>query len=539
MKKLKLLLLLFISLPFSGLAQDFDYEVSQPYLVVDANRKFYLNDGEELLGLKIRGGTYLVQKWNAGTLKETQRSEFVELTRGFRFEEFLELNDRYILFYSIWDKPNLTEQLFYREFDFESGKFVDDGHLLLKVKGRVTGAFGGGTLGDNFAKFNIESSFDESVFMVQYRIKPEEKKDELNKDVIGFAVFTSDLEEVYSEQIQMPYTEAKMNNLDYTIDSDGNVFLLSMVYKDDTQRLSTKDGDVNYEIELLRIDLETKELIHTPFNLGTDVFLSDVALFNTKKNDIICTGFYTNDRRTIGNANGLIIAKVSPKGEVSDIRKYEIPVEVLNMYNTERQQKRVEKADEKGEAEFSNLDMRNLIVDEDGSLLLIGEQHYVMRHTTTVNGKTQTYYTYHYNDLLVTKIHPDGELAWMKKMAKRQTGQGSSRMTEQGGMSFKYFANKNSHYFLFLDNVKNLELGLNENPAGHSDGAGGFLTAYKIDDETGKVSKVSLFDTRDVHGIEVFQFQVDRIQQISADEFVVEVYKKKKEDILIKVKVKI
>jgi len=154
--------------------------------------------------------------------------------------------------------------------------------------------------------------------------------------------------------------------------------------------------------------------------------------------------------------------------------------------------------------------------------------------TTTHPGGNSSYSKhYYYSDILATKIDKNGELAWMNKLGKAQHGEKGKK-----GMSFEYFSNKESNYFLFLDNVNNLDLQPNERPAVHQDGKGGFLTAYKIHHETGEVDRVSLFDTKDVKGIKVYQFQVNRIVQISPTEFIVEVYKKKKEDILIKVSVK-
>jgi hypothetical protein len=43
---------------------------------------------------------------------------------------------------------------------------------------------------------------------------------------------------------------------------------------------------------------------------------------------------------------------------------------------------------------------------------------------------------------------------------------------------------------------------------------------------------------RDVNGIPVYQFSTDRIVQSSSDEMILELYKKKKEDVLIRVNIK-
>jgi hypothetical protein len=102
-------------------------------------------------------------------------------------------------------------------------------------------------------------------------------------------------------------------------------------------------------------------------------------------------------------------------------------------------------------------------------------------------------------------------------------------------MSYAYFSGKNEDYFMFLDNEKNLNLPVDEVPARHVDGAGGFLMTYKINKETGVVKKTSLLDTRNINGMEVYQFKPTRILATGPSTIVFEAYKKKKEDILVKV----
>ena len=114
-----------------------------------------------------------------------------------------------------------------------------------------------------------------------------------------------------------------------------------------------------------------------------------------------------------------------------------------------------------------------------------------------------------------------------------------SSKTFQGGMSYSYFHTNGNHYLIYLDNVKNINLPLDKIPALHIDGMGGYLTAYKVNDATGDVSKGSILDTRKVKAkLAVHQFSNNRVIKTAEDEFIVEVYKKKKEDVLIKVKIK-
>lgn len=214
-----------------------------------------------------------------------------------------------------------------------------------------------------------------------------------------------------------------------------------------------------------------------------------------------------------------------------------IPLDIVNMYKSERAQEKNKKKKDKGKSvNISNLDLDQTVYLEDGSILLIGEKYYVTSYTTTSsNGSTTTRYVYHYEDILVTKIDSDGELIWMKKIPKIQRGGAGL-----GGMSYAYATHNNDHYFFFLDNLKNINLPPNERPATHSDGKGGIFTVVKIDNETGENTKNSLFDMKEVRmkgykkPLTAYQFNVDRVLK-TKDGIAVEVYKKGKEDIMIQI----
>ncbi|MFH1321639.1 MAG: hypothetical protein ABII90_13435 [Bacteroidota bacterium] len=523
-------------LVFAQLSKDFSYSVSKPYKVVDASEKHYFHRGGEILSIKITGKRTIIHKFDSEKLIFIKEKVYEDMPKGFKVEKVTEFNDRYYFFYSLWDKPNEKEQLFYREIDFESGTFIGEGKLIIKVDGKITGSpIGSVYVYWSFGvidKFNFQISYDESKLLIQYRKKPKIRDDSKNYDVIGMNVFDKNIEPVWSEEVKMPYTEKKMNNLDYSIDSEGNTYILSTVYDDNTTDIKkSRDGKANYHIELLRIEANSGEIDKTPIEVG-DKFINNIWLFESPENYMVSAGFYS-DGKDLDDADGVFIFKVEKEGEIYDMASYEIPVEILNQYVKGKVQKENIKKEAKDKAEFEELELRELRIKKDGSIILIGEQHYIISHTTYSNGKSRTYYTYHYNDMLITKIEADGELAWMKKLPKRQTGKKG-----QGGMSYQYIYSEDNHYLLFLDNVKNMNLSLNKVPAGHTDGAGGFLTAYKIDDSEGLVSKASILDTKNVKGMPVYQFETNKIFSVSSNEFVFEVYKKSKEDVLIKVAVK-
>jgi hypothetical protein len=580
--KLNLFFILFLSFPFLLSAQ-FDYDVSSPYKVVDGE-KFYVGEEDKMLAVKRHRKEVHIQIFSSTKpeLSHTQVYSDTELPKGFVIEKLLAFGDKYYLFFNVWDKANLTEQLYYREINFDKGEFIGKNEVLLKIEGKITGSplfrfnqrysYSAGGLVPGISinlngskKFGFSLSQNKSKLIVQYRKKPLEKKDTKSKDIMGMFVYSHGMEKHAGGEVEMPYTEKKMNNLDYTVDANGTPYILAKVFTNNTTRESSKNPDgkgkiANYQIELLKIDLEAEKILSTPIKTE-DKFITKIALYESVDNDLVCTGYYNTSgpTKTRGansffgavtpHTDGICMFKIKKSGGVSDINYYEIPVEIMNQYERKGTQKRNERKDGKGKAQFEYLTLRESLVQDDGSLIIIGEQYHIKSSSssTTISapvpvpggfgGSTRQSPPQHlYEDVLIAKINPDGKLAWMRKLPKRQMSDKSAK----GGMSVKYIHDKSNgkHYLMYLDNVKNLELDINKIPKRHIDGKGGFLTSFKIDDATGNVSKENLFDLRDVKGVNVYQFNTDRIVHTSENEVVVEVYKKGKQDILIKIKIK-
>src|SRR5690606_17189488 len=180
-------------------------------------------------------------------------------------------------------------------------------------------------------------------------------------------------------------------------------------------------------------------------------------------------------------------------------------------YTSTKEQEKIDKREDKGnDLTMGSLRMRYLHVGGDNSITIVGEVFYTVTYTTQNGTRTK----YYYEDVLVTKINSNGELSWMKKIPKRQVG--------TSGTGIKYIRSNNNHYVLFIDNIKNLELDINTEPATHSGGRGGFLMVHKIDDETGDFIKASVFDLRDAKGYNLGQLTMNRIVDISDNTFGVE-----------------
>jgi hypothetical protein len=523
-------------------SKDFSIDVSQPYAVVDAQTKTYFTIGRTLLSVKVDGRDLMIMTHDLDNLKVKTTRMYEDALKGMVYQGVIELDGRFFVTYSDWVKEKKSFVLYQREIDAEAGTFKDKGSELLTIKGKLTPAMPGEwaymyygvglAMSDaSYGRFNYNYSHDGKKVMIQYRKKPEEKDDSKSHDVIGLACFGPGMEKIWAQEARMPYTEEAMDIEDYSVDSEGNMYILAKVRKDGSARDQKKgEKEANYVIELLSLKANTTEVKATPIEIGSK-FISTISLYEAgDTDDMLCAGTYTMGGKKRDIADGIFYFRLGKDGGVKNMAFSEIPVDILNQYANKREKKRNEKEEDEDEAGFRSLRMRNLFVNSDGSVVLVGEQHYVAETVTmTPNGMRRTI-IYYYRDVLVTKLKSDGTLAWMRKLPKHQSGQSG-----RGGMGMRYFNSGKSHYITFLDNVKNMSLTPDKPPAKHADGAGGFFTAYKIDDATGEVTRHSIFDMRDVKGMKLYQFMTSRIQETGRNEFVVEAYKKKKEDVLIRV----
>jgi len=102
---------------------------------------------------------------------------------------------------------------------------------MFKIKGKIVGSMEGvrSMYGvQNIGKFKFDYSKDSSKLMVFYRSISERRNDAKNYDEIGFHVYGKDIEPLWDKVVTMPYTEKKMNNIDYLVGNNGNAYILDV-----------------------------------------------------------------------------------------------------------------------------------------------------------------------------------------------------------------------------------------------------------------------------------------------------------------------
>jgi len=551
MKNIKLtllVLLLFQTVTFAQvkLSKDFNVTLGTPYQVVDAGSKEYFSDGKGYtISVKTKGKEVTIQRYDILSMKELSNKMYEDFPPYNKVQKVLQVGDKLFYVFSSFDKKGKKEDLYSREVNMKDGTFENPKLLFSTAKEVTVSSYGDVAAMSMFGlgapiRFEVHKSYDNSKILIRYRLKPEEKSDAINKDILGFYVFNTKMEKQWGGEVKMPYTEKVMNNLAYGVNKDGKAYMLAYI-------------NASKQFELINIgsDLKTKP---NKIDIDGKLVFQQFNLVETEDGNMNCIGYYANGMDvmynwngggvTSFNTNGILSFKMDQNGKVLHKYDFEFPIDLINQYESKRTKEKNEKREGAGKAGINDLKLIDVSVDATGSTTIVGEQQYTRKEMVG----TEMKYVFYFGDLVATKFDKSGKLLWMKKLPKTQSGVGgdaSSGMIIGGsgtatippakrGMSVKYMKGKDASYILFLDNVKNADLGIDEVPERHKDGRGGFLTAYKLDDATGAIEKHSIFDITDIQGTEAFQFKTSRIFEAADKVFILEVYIKGKQDTMIK-----
>lgn len=296
--------------------------------------------------------------------------------------------------------------------------------------------------------FEVLTSRNKDFFGVIWEIPG--KKD--TKDLYGFKIYDSELNEVSEGEYKLPY-EAKLGSIQqHYLSNTGDYFIAVNEYEEGEKK--TFRTYTNYKathifhitpdgIEDFEINMEGKRI--------------EAMNMNSDNNRIFTiTGIYGDAGKA--GVNGLFYMRADfNKQEVIDEGFEKFGKDFITQDWSDRQKEKAEKreAKGKGEPQLYNYVMRQTEVLKDGSIVGSIEQYYVVvtRYTDPRTGATTTTYTYYYNDIIAFRVGVDGGFDWLKKINKYQVS------TNDGGpfSSYARFVDDGNLCFIFNDNVKNYD----------------------------------------------------------------------------------
>lgn len=389
------------------------------------------------------------------------------IAKEFALHKLLTFGNKNYLTYSTYDKSEEKEMLFVQEIDPRTGKLTGNPKLLASSDTKIQP---NNETSNNWMFFEIPEKWwffvskDQSKVMIQYRLRPEHTNDKVSSDKIGFIVLDAQLNQLWTKEVKMPYTEARMDNQDYHVDNDGNVYVLAKVYSSDEGRKSA-----SFRFEVLKYTKEADQAIKYPFSL-TGKFANSAKMDETADNKLFVTGFYSSLSRK-NSAEGFYLFKINDLADtVGKTQKW------MHAFGKDIMNGGAQDGDDAGPV---NLELHQVVALPDGGIQLVGEE----RNTTvgqipnSTFGGSSSQTDIYCNNLLVVQVDKNGNMAWMTPIRKKQ----KSVKGMVGSMSFSSFHKNGNSYFFFMNNEDNL----NREAGGHlkyykSNGPG-VLQCVKID----------------------------------------------------------
>ena len=380
-----------------------------------------------VLIVKYLEGSVYIQKYDEKDKRISNQKEHFIKKKGDVFEKIMMNGNHCFILFSRYNKENNEDILFYNEIDVHDLSISED-KVLISTQNRIKGfeVINGYILSEKRMKYNISYSNDSSNILVQYRLHPKEKDDNLNKDIIGLSSFNSDLERNWNKEIEMPFVESKINNLDYEIDNKGYVYILCEKYRNSEAR-NYADNKFNKDLLLFKID--KGEIVNELLIDDNDLVYDDFVLL-LKDEKILALGEYSGSHygkeyKNDLTQNSLLVIDFNIDDEDFNINyihdlKYETKAsDGINLSRVDIEQ---------------NVDGSFLLIEEKGSFNELGNEYFS------------------YNSIHFIKLSKNYDVDWNVVIPKWQISN-----EKKYNASFHYVKKEDYAYFFYVDILKNRE----------------------------------------------------------------------------------
>ncbi|MBV6653970.1 MAG: hypothetical protein KI786_09465 [Mameliella sp.] len=426
-----------------------------------------------------RGEVFIEQYDNQQRLKRSVELPLKYKQKWRSFEDLVKIGNNFYFFTSFNNEAQKKNYLFYQKLN---SKLQPERNLSkiaeIPAANRArTGAF------------NLLLSQDSSKVLLYSQLDNKRKEPER----FAIRVFDNQMQELWSKNIRLPYSEQQFSVEDYRVDKDGNVYLLCIQYLDDSSQ-AVRRGLANYQYVILSYtdNGERKQ----EYRLAVkDKFITDMTFRIGNEGDLICAGFFSE--RGTNSIKGTCFFRVNPETEeVFNVSLQEFDFEFRTAFMRGSQQRRAERAEQSGntnqEAELSRFALNDLILRSDGGAVIVAEQFFVFQRTYRLwDGTLQFDEFYNYNDIIVVNIRPDGSMEWSVRIPKRQ------ETVNDGGYysSYSMAVVRDRLYFIFNDNSRNYT-SQNDNNLYNFNGRNSIITLAEIR-KGGELEMYPLFNNRD------------------------------------------
>lgn len=258
----------------------------------------------------------------------------------------------------------------------------------------------------NRGLFYIKHSKNNKLISVMYK-QTDLDDEKLN---INISVLDTNLQLVWRNKYKTEFYDGTLYLNDFKLSNDSSVYVLTSL---DLDKKLLRDKKYTLNIA----NAKSNKL--RPILISLDkYFINDIKMeIDYINNQIVMAGFYS-ELNSFSSA-GIVYANINVNAETIKPRIYteSFKAKFLNEFNTEKTINRG--------TELINYYIDRIIVRTDGGVVLIAESNYITE-STNYNSYYQLYttsYTYHYDNILLFSINPNGNIHWESIVRKNQVSE--------------------------------------------------------------------------------------------------------------------
>lgn len=317
-----------------------------------------------------------------------------------------QFNNELYIFFTKYNPRKREQTLFYQQVDKKTGK-------LAGKRGRITEvpAFNKADIG----YLEYAASPDSSRAVIYS--SPTITRGLLQRPksmAFTIEVVDENFEKVWDKFVKLPYQEDLFDMVKVDVDKQGNAYVLARIYNE--RRQNQRNGEVNYAYKILSYQENGEKLVEYDLDIDMEnVFITDLT-FKVNQDKLTCAGFYSA-KKVANSIKGTCFFSV-------DIASQEIIGKKVKAFEEDFLAKLMNKRRASKGKELFRYYLDEIILRSDGGAVLMGEQFYVVTQTYNTgvgfNSPQTTTYTYHYEDIIIININPDGSVAWATNVPKDQ-----------------------------------------------------------------------------------------------------------------------
>ena len=326
------------------------------------------------------------------------------------FTSFVSLKGKHFLLSAYYNAKQEKKYLFARAVNLQTLKC--EGEYVKIMELEVTSKF-------RYPYFIPVVSPDSSLMLVYGTLNFQDGK----KQRFSLAVMDSAMKVLWAQDVERPKQKEYVGFYDYAIDNQGNAYLLGAQSHTNKEIKASKEFADYRVFAYLDGGTSFKEY---EASLG-EKHITEINFEVLKNGDLLCAGFYS-DKGILRGLNsdkerikGVFSYKLNGQnGKEYDKSTQEFSLKIRTSDLSSNKQEKAKNNKDNDDQELKEYVLRLLNVQEDGSILLVGEKYHLESIPGSKAGSTRN--IPHHDDLLVVKLDAKGQIAWASKVDKNQKG---------------------------------------------------------------------------------------------------------------------